>query len=123
MMRPPVRFGQPSAGPCARPTERSMSVDDDPLAERIRECMLERLVERGPGRSICPSEIARVLAVRAGCRWRDLMRPVRIVAATLAEAGVIEAIQHEAVVDIRQVRGPVRLRLRPLHGQRTSHAA
>jgi len=96
---------------------------DNSLAERIRECMLDLLVERGPGRSICPSEVARALAAHIGCRWQDLMRPVRTVAAALADGGTLEAIQHEAVVDIRDVRGPIRLRLRPLPGQRSTHAA
>ena len=32
---------------------------------------------------------------------------------------VLEAIQHESVVDIRQVRGPIRLRLRTLPGVRS----
>ncbi|HEY0232482.1 MAG TPA: DUF3253 domain-containing protein [Dokdonella sp.] len=96
---------------------------DDKLADRIRECAMELLIERGPGRSICPSEVARMLAARVGCRWQDLMRPVRIVAAALADGGTLEATQHEAVVDIRDVRGPVRLRLRSLHGYRNSYAA
>jgi hypothetical protein len=51
------------------------------------------------------------------------MRPVRTVAAAMAEAGAIEVLQHEAVVDIGDVRGPVRLRLRALHGQRTGEVA
>lgn len=92
---------------------------EDNLADRIRECVLELLVERGPGRSICPSEAARLLGGRMGCRWQELMRPVRTIAAVLAQDGLIEATQHELVVDIKDVRGPVRLRLRPLDGQRT----
>jgi len=96
---------------------------DDELAERIRVCVLELLVARGPGRSICPSEAARMLAMRISAHWQDLMRPVRTVAAAMAEAGAIEVLQHEAVVDIGEVRGPVRLRLRSLHGARTSEAA
>ena len=39
---------------------------NDHLADRIRECVLELLVERGPGRSICPSEAARLLSGRMG---------------------------------------------------------
>ena len=64
-----------------------------------------------------------MLAMRIGAHWQDLMRPVRTVAAAMAEAGAIEVLQHEAVVDIGDVRGPVRLRLRSLHGERTSEAA
>ncbi|GAA0723857.1 DUF3253 domain-containing protein [Dokdonella soli] len=96
---------------------------DDTLAERIRECVLELLVDRGPGQSICPTEAAHLLATRIGTRWQDLMRPVRTVATALAEAGLIEAIQNEAVVDICEVRGPIRLRLRPLHGERRPQIA
>lgn len=96
---------------------------NDLLAERIRECVMELLNQRGPGHSICPSEAARALSLHIGGRWQDLMRPVRTVAAALAEAGVIEVIQHEAVVDVRDVRGPVRLRLRSLYGRRNSCAA
>lgn len=96
---------------------------DDPLAERIRECVLELLIERGPGRSICPSEAAHMLAVRIDYPWQDLMRAVRTVAAVLDDAGVIEATQHEALVNIRDVRGPIRLRLRSLHGSRTALAS
>lgn len=96
---------------------------DDPLAERIRECVMELLVERGPGRSICPSEAAHMVGVRLSCRWQDMMRPVRTVAAVLADQGVLEATQHEVIVDIRHVRGPVRLRLRSLQGERTYHVA
>ncbi|MGH7747363.1 MAG: DUF3253 domain-containing protein, partial [Candidatus Dormibacteria bacterium] len=82
---------------------------DDELAQRISDCVLELLTARGPGRTLCPSEIALVLAGRIGYDWQELMRPVRTVAAALADAGAIEALQHEAVVDIREARGPIRL--------------
>ncbi len=87
---------------------------DDTLAERIHECVLELLAERGAGRSICPSEAARMLAVRIDHPWQDLMRPVRTVVAKLVDSGVIEATQDGALVDIREVRGPIRLRMRSL---------
>lgn len=98
----------------------SKTFSEDAFAERIRECMLELLIERGPGRTICVSEAAQTLAVRIGFHWHDLMRPVRTIAASLAESGVIEAIQHEEVVDIKVARGPVRIRLRALPGQRSA---
>lgn len=99
-----------------------LSSPDDPLAERIRECMMELLVERGPGRSICLSEAAHRIGLHISCSWQELMRPVRTVAAALADNGVLEAFQDDRVVDVRDVRGPVRLRLRPLHGWRTQQA-
>ena len=92
---------------------------DDALAERIRECVIELLVQRGAGRTICPSEVARTLGTRLGCRWQDLMRPVRTVAAVLIDGGLVEVTQHGRVVDLREVRGPVRLRLGSLQAQRS----
>jgi hypothetical protein len=111
------------SNPIQNEATMALVLPDDELAERIRSCVLELLAARGPGRSICPSEAARMLAMRIGSHWQDLMRPVRTVAAAMAEAGAIEVLQHESVVDIGDVRGPVRLRLRPLHGGRTSEAA
>lgn len=90
----------------------------DAFAERIRECVLELLISRGPGRTICVSEAAQTLAILSGYHWHDLMRPVRTISAQLADAGTIEALQQEEVVDIRVSRGPVRLRLRALSGVR-----
>lgn len=95
--------------------------NNDTLAERIHACMLELLAERGPGRSICPSEVAHRLALRIDHPWQDLMRPVRTVAATLVESGELEATQDGALVDIREVRGPIRLRLRRV-GQRIAQS-
>ena len=92
----------------------------DSFAEHIRECVLELLVSRGPGRTICVSEAAQTLATRSGYHWHDLMRPVRVISAKLAESGMIEALQEEEIVDIRVARGPVRLRLRALPGQRSA---
>ncbi len=102
------------------PLNMSSQLSDDALAQRIRDCMLELLVERGAGCTIGLSEAAQALAVRIGYHWHDLMRPVRTVASALAEAGTIEAMQQEFVVDIRDARGPVRLRLRALPGQRSA---
>ena len=61
----------------------ALLLPDDELAERIRACVLELLIARGPGRSICPSEAARMLAMSTGAHWQDLMRPVRTVAAAM----------------------------------------
>ncbi|HET9031813.1 MAG TPA: DUF3253 domain-containing protein [Dokdonella sp.] len=92
----------------------------DAFVERIRGCVIELLIARGPGRTICMSEAAQALATRSGYHWHDLMRPVRVVSASLVDGGAIEAIQHEEVVDIRSARGPIRLRLRALPGQRSA---
>ncbi len=93
---------------------------EETLAERIHECVLEMLLDRGLGQSLSVSEVAQMLSLRVGYHWHDLMRPVRMIAANMVDAGAIEALQHERVVDIRSARGPVRLRLRTLAGQRVA---
>lgn len=94
---------------------------DVTLADRIHDCILDLLSARGPGRSICPSEAARRVSVRLDHPWQDLMRPVRTVAASLVDSGVLEALQDGTLVNIREVRGPIRLRLRVV-AERVSRA-
>jgi Protein of unknown function (DUF3253) len=84
---------------------------DDPLSLRTRDCVIAMLAARG-GRSICPSDAAMSLADELDFPWQDLMRLVRVVAANLADAGVIEVTQNGAPVNIQAARGPVRLRLK-----------
>ena len=82
----------------------------DAVVAHIGRRLFELLVARGHGRSVCPSEVAQTAAVGLGRCWQELMPGVLAVARSLAAAGVIEAMQHEAVVDPGFVRGPVRLR-------------
>lgn len=84
---------------------------DDSLAQRTRECLLQLLQSAG-GQGVCPREAARALAQRLGTEWRDLMRPVRLVAAELAREGRLDILQNGERVDILDVRGPVQLRYR-----------
>jgi len=66
----------------------------------------ELLDEREPGRTICPSEVARALC---GDAWRDLMQPVRDVAGTRAERGELEVTRKGMPVDPQNPGGPIRL--------------
>ncbi|MEM6948194.1 MAG: DUF3253 domain-containing protein [Pseudomonadota bacterium] len=59
--------------------------------------------QRAPDKSFCPSEVARALAVD----WRPLMGRVRRVALGLD----LVASQRGKIVDLRNVRGPIRLHL------------
>jgi hypothetical protein len=81
---------------------------DDTLAARTRECLLTLLRDNRDA-GICPSEAARELAGQLGTEWRDLMRPVRLVAAELAREGRLEIRQNGERVDILDARGPLRL--------------
>jgi hypothetical protein len=80
---------------------------------RIEAAILDALAARGPGKSVCPSEIARALAAD----WRSLMPEIRRVAGALAAEGRLAATRRGAVVDPETPGGPIRLRL-PDAGQR-----
>jgi len=78
---------------------------------RIEAAMLKMLADRGAGRSICPSEVARLIEPEA---WRDLMEPCRCAARRLVARGLAEITQDSRVVDPSCARGPIRVRLRTL---------
>lgn len=67
------------------------------------------LQKRGPEKSACPGEVARMLA--GDDDWRSLMVPVRQVAQLQAVRGEIVITQRGVVVDPNNFKGPVRLRL------------
>lgn len=79
----------------------------------LRSAILDLLAYRAADSSICPSEAARRCD---SDDWRELMDPVRDVAAELAAAGIIEVTQGGSVVDVTQAHGPVRLRRGPRWG-------
>ncbi|MBS0559387.1 MAG: DUF3253 domain-containing protein [Proteobacteria bacterium] len=69
--------------------------------------ILRQTAERGPERSICPSEVARVLDTGD---WRRLMTPVRRAAATLAAQGRIDILRKGKRIAPEAMRGVIRLR-------------
>ncbi len=77
--------------------------------EAIRQCLLQLVSDRGPTKTICPSEVARALD---DDHWRELMPNVRAMGHRLAKAGIITITQKGHVVDPDQARGPIRYRLR-----------
>ncbi|MEM9277166.1 MAG: DUF3253 domain-containing protein [Pseudomonadota bacterium] len=79
--------------------------------ETVRKTILELVKKRGPGKTICPSDAARLLASEER-EWRALMPQVREVADKLAQAGEIIVTQKGKQVDIVQAKGPVRLGLK-----------
>ncbi|MEM1385680.1 MAG: DUF3253 domain-containing protein [Pseudomonadota bacterium] len=73
----------------------------------IERQILALLADRGPGKTICPSEAARRLATD----WRPLMSAVRAVAARMQDEGRLSVLQRGAPVDPGTARGPIRLAL------------
>ena len=74
----------------------------------MEQAILELVEQRGPGRSICPSEAARAVG---GAHWRSLMPRVRRAAANLQGRGLLRATRRGADVAAESAGGPIRLQL------------
>lgn len=71
--------------------------------------ILAHLTARGPGKSICPSEVARA---QAPANWRAHMPAVRDAARQLARDGRLRVTQGQRDLDPAEAwTGPIRLRL------------
>ncbi len=78
-----------------------------PVSPSAIEAEVERLVAlRGPGKTICPSEVARSLAPEA---WRPLLGPVREAAARLALQGRVGVFRKGKPIAPDEMRGVLRL--------------
>ena len=75
---------------------------------RLRAQVIALVKERGVGKTICPSEVAR--AVRPD-DWRPLMKKVRQAAIRLADDGQISIYRKGKPITTDQVRGVIRLGL------------
>ncbi len=71
--------------------------------------MLALVAARGPGKTICPSEVARALAGDHPDNWGPLMQPVRRVAVRLAHEGRVLITRKGRPVDPDDFRGVYRL--------------
>jgi hypothetical protein len=74
----------------------------------VESAIFDLLAERGPGKTICPSEAARALDPEG---WRRLMPHVRATAVGLARAGRLEITRHGKAADPNAFKGVYRLRL------------
>lgn len=63
---------------------------------------------RGPDKSTCPSEIARMLFPED---WRAHMKDVVNVAIDLQHQGKVVITQKGVPVDLNQIKGPIRIRI------------
>jgi hypothetical protein len=79
--------------------------------ETIRDEILRQVEQRGPEKTICPSEVARKLETQS-TEWRDLMPLVRHVGCELESEGTIQIFQKGSpVLDPKNARGPIRYRI------------
>ncbi len=89
-----------------------MTASDDVLAAptAAQEVILRLCAARGPERSICPTEAARVLAGEADEDWRRRLPDVRAAAVALARAGRLEILRKGKAIPPDELRGVIRLR-------------
>ena len=88
-------------------SKRCRALRVKPVDRALEKAIVELLVERTRGQSICPSEAAR--RVRPD-DWRDLMESARMAARRLVVAGAVEIAQGGRVVDPSSAKGPIRIR-------------
>lgn len=82
--------------------------EPETLERMLRGHLLRIAHQRGPGRSLCPSEAA---AAVDPSRRRELTPVARAVACMLADEGLVAVTRRGVVVDGRTTPGPVRVRL------------
>ena len=89
----------------------------DPVAAEI----LRLTALRGADKSICPSEVARLLPGDPATPWQSHMPVVRRTAIALARQGLIDILRHgrpvaDGAVAGGDIRGVIRLRSRTTSG-------
>jgi hypothetical protein len=76
---------------------------------RIETEMLALITARGPGKTICPSDVARAIAGSESSAWGPLMTPIRRIAVRLASEGRIVILRKGKPVDPADFKGVYRL--------------
>ncbi len=74
----------------------------------LEQAIIELTRQRGPHKTICPSEAARAVG---GASFRKLMKAARYAGNRLAHRGLVEATQRGNVVDAALALGPIRIRM------------
>jgi hypothetical protein len=89
-------------------TERRSEPDD---RADIEAAIMRLLAERGPDRTLSPTEVARALVGGDPQRWGPLMQPVRRSAVGLARQGRLVILRKGKPVDPADFKGVYRLAL------------
>ena len=79
-----------------------------PSDHALEAAITDLLSRRGAGKTICPSEAARLVDPNA---WHELMPRARAAALRLVASGAIVITQRGVIVDPSHAQGPIRLRL------------
>lgn len=102
--KPAPKPAPPAAKATGRPERKG------PSEEVIAETILRFVAERGAGKTVCPSEVARELGGPHPENWSPLMQPVRRVAVRMTKAGEVAILRKgKPVEDPDDFRGIYRL--------------
>lgn len=85
------------------------SHSDEALHPRIEAAARALLRQRGSEKTICPSDVARVVG---GAQWRKRMQAVRAALLELVQAGELEVRQKGKAIRPEQARGPIRIAMK-----------
>jgi hypothetical protein len=75
---------------------------------KISETILSMADQRGPEKSTCPSEVARMLFPDD---WRDHMKEVVDEAIELHNQSKVIITQKGLVIDVNHIKGPIRIKI------------
>lgn len=78
-------------------------------SKRIKKQIIRLTKQRGPDKTICPSEAAKACDPD---NWRSHMDEVRRAADELQKQGLIAIEQDSQEIQLEEVRGPIRLRIK-----------
>ena len=79
------------------------------MSKPIADTILLMAAERGPLKTICPSDVAREMFPQD---WRKHMDDVRLEAIVLHKAGKVSITQKGIPVDTDHIKGPIRIRIK-----------
>jgi len=74
----------------------------------ISATILSTAIQRGPQKSTCPSEIARMLFPDD---WRKHMKNIVDVAIDLHHQGKVSITQKGKPIDVNHIKGPIRIKI------------
>lgn len=85
-----------------------MTPDD----ETLTSVLLDAARQRGPDKTICPSEVARSLFPDSDKQWRAIMPRIRTAASELADRGWVRITRQGSEVPATGGGGPIRIGIR-----------
>lgn len=74
----------------------------------VAEVIIRMATERGPGKTICPSEVARAMFAQ---NWRNHMNEIRDTAIKLQQQGKVSITQKGVEISVEDIKGPIRIKI------------